>query len=82
MVRNSLKFVPYKDRKAVAADFKTVYHSPSEESARAALDVFSKNWDAKYPMISRSWRTKWPEIVPFLKFSEVIRKAAYTTNTI
>ena len=82
MVRNSLKFVPYKDRKAVATDLKTIYLSPSEESARAALDAFTGKWDAKYPMISRSWRTKWPEVVPFLKFPEVIRKAVYTTNAI
>jgi len=82
MVRNSLKFVPYKDRKAVAADLKTIYLSPSEESARAALDAFTGKWDDKYPMISRSWRTKWPEVVPFLKFPEVIRKAVYTTNAI
>jgi putative transposase len=82
MVRNSLKFVPYKDRKAVAADLKTIYLSPSEESARAALDAFTGKWDSRYPMISRSWRTKWPEVVPFLKFPEVIRKAVYTTNAI
>ncbi len=82
MVRNSLKFVPYKDRKTVAADLKKVYLCPSEETARSELDAFAEKWDSKYPMISRSWRTKWPEIVPFLKFPEVIRKAVYTTNAI
>jgi transposase-like protein len=82
MVRNSLKFVPYKDRKAVASDLKKIYLSPSEETARSALDAFAETWDSKYPMIARSWRTKWPEIVPFLKFPEVIRKAVYTTNAI
>lgn len=82
LVRNSLKFVPFKDRKAVAADLKKIYLCPSEETARAELDAFSERWDTKYPMISRSWRSKWPEIVPFLKFPEVIRKVVYTTNAI
>jgi putative transposase len=82
MVRNSLKFVPYKDRKSVATDLKKIYLSPCEEMAQAALNEFATTWDAKYPMISRSWRTKWPEIIPFLKFPEVIRKAVYTTNAI
>ena len=82
MVRNSLKFVPFKDRKSVAADLKKIYLSPSAEAAQTALDSFSGKWDMKYPMISRSWRTKWPEIIPFLKFPEVIRKAVYTTNAI
>ena len=82
MVRNSLKFVPFKDRKSVATDLKKIYLSPSAEAAQTALDGFSEKWDMKYPMISRSWRTKWPEIIPFLKFPEVIRKAVYTTNAI
>lgn len=82
MVRNSLKFVPYKDRKTVAADLKKIYLSASEDAARAALSAFGETWDKKYPMISRSWTAKWPEIIPFLKFPEVIRKAVYTTNAI
>jgi putative transposase len=82
MVRNSLKFVPYKDRKEIAADLKTVYASATEEAAAAALNDFEQKWNAKYPMIARSWRAKWPEIIPFLKFPEVIRKVIYTTNAI
>jgi transposase-like protein len=82
MVRNSLKFVPFKDRKAVAADLKKIYLSPSAEEAQTELDSFSEKWDMKYPMIARSWRSKWPEVIPFLKFPEVIRKAVYTTNAI
>ena len=82
MVRNSLKYVPNKDRKAVASDLKTIYLSPSEETAAIALDAFAEKWDGKYPMISRSWRTRWPEIIPFLKFPEIIRKMVYTTNAI
>ena len=82
MVRNSLKFVPYKDRKAVAADLKRIYLSASEEAASNALEAFSEKWDPKYPLISRSWRTKWSEIIPFLKFPAAIRKVIYTTNAI
>jgi len=82
MIRNSLKYVPFKDRKMVATDLKNIYMSPSEETAANALDAFSTKWDFKYPMISRSWRTRWPEVIPFLKFPEVIRKAVYTTNAI
>jgi len=82
MVRNSLKYVPYKDRKAVAADLKKIYLAPSEDSALAALDNFSEKWDKKYSSISRSWRTRWNEVIPFMKFSPEIRKAIYTTNAI
>jgi len=82
MVRNSLKLVPYKDRRAIAADLKTIYTSATEESAAACLDDFEQKWNAKYPMIARSWRAKWPEIIPFLKFPEEIRKVIYTTNAI
>ena len=82
MVRNSLKYVPYKDRKNVATDLKNIYSSASEELAKTALENFSEKWDKKYPMISRSWTTKWTEVIPFFKFPEVIRKVIYTTNAI
>jgi len=82
MVRNSLKLVPYKDRKPIAEDLKAIYLSPSEEAATEALEAFSGKLDEKYPLISRSWRSRWPEVIPFLKFPEVIRKAVYTTNAI
>jgi transposase-like protein len=82
MVRNSLKYVPDKDRKKVAADLKTIYLSPSEIIAESALNTFAEKWDDKYPTIARAWRSRWAEIIPFLKFSMVIRKAVYTTNAI
>jgi len=82
MVRNSLKYVPYKDRKAVTADLKEIYLSPSEDAALSALDRFSEKWDKKYSMISKSWRNRWNEVIPFMKFSPEIRKAVYTTNAI
>jgi len=82
MVRNSLRFVPYKDRKAVTADLKEIYLAPSVDAALAALDRFSEKWDKKYSSISRSWRNRWNEVIPFMKFSPEIRKAIYTTNAI
>jgi transposase-like protein len=82
MVRNSVKYVSFKDRKAVTGALKKIYLAPSAELAEAALDEFASAWDFKYPMISKSWRTRWNEVIPFLKFSPDIRKAIYTTNAI
>jgi len=82
MVRNSVKYISYKDRKAVTADLKEIYLAPSEEAAASALDLFSEKWDKKYPAISKSWRSRWTEVIPFMKFSPEIRKAVYTTNAI
>jgi transposase-like protein len=82
MVRNSVKYVPYKDRKAVAADLKGIYLAPSEDAAEAALERFGEKWDRKYPAIYQSWRNRWSEVIPFMKFSPEIRKAIYTTNAI
>jgi transposase-like protein len=82
MVRNSVKYVPFKDRKAVTGALKKIYLAPSAELAEAALDEFAAAWDAKYPMIAKSWRNRWNEVIPFLKFSPEIRKAIYTTNAI
>jgi transposase-like protein len=82
MARNSVRFVPYKDRKAVIAGLKNIYPAPSAEPDAGALEEFAGVWDTKYPMISRSWRNRWNEVIPFFKFSPEIRKAAYTTNAI
>jgi len=82
MVRNSVKYISFKDRKAVTANLKEIYLAPSEDAAMSALDRFSEKWDKKYPAISKSWRTRWNEVIPFLKFSPEIRKAVYTTNAI
>ena len=82
MVRNSVKYVSYKDRKAVIADLKEIYLAPSADSAEAALERFAEKWDKKYNTISKSWRNRWNEVIPFMKFSPEIRKAIYTTNAI
>ncbi|MCG8606810.1 IS256 family transposase [bacterium] len=82
MVRNSLKFVPWKDRKSVARDLKEVYRAATVEQAEKQLRVFAEKWDVKYPMISKSWRSHWNNIIPFFAYPPQIRKAIYTTNAI
>jgi transposase-like protein len=82
LVRNSLRYVPYKDMKAVAADLKTVYRAISVEQAEEALLAFSEKWDAKYPAISRSWHKNWSNIITLFDYPDEIRKIIYTTNAI
>jgi len=82
MVRNSLKYVSWKDRKVLARDLKAIYRAPTEQQALANLDIFAQKWDAKYSMISKSWRQHWEKIIPFFSYPADIRKAIYTTNAI
>ena len=82
MVRNSMKYVPWKDYKAVTADLKQIYRSVTEEEALLALERLSTHWDEKYPQISRSWRSHWENISTLFNYPEDIRKAIYTTNAI
>jgi len=82
MVRNSLKFVPWKDYKAVTKDLKQIYQSTSESEARLELEKFVDKWDSKYPQIGRSWQNHWPNLITLFDFPEDIRKAIYTTNAI
>ena len=82
MVRNSLKFVSYKDRKKIAANLKNIYRAATVEQAQEALKDFEERWDSRYPMIGKSWRSNWQHVIPFFAYSEDIRKAIYTTNAI
>jgi transposase-like protein len=82
MVRNSIRYVPWKDYKAVTADLKQIYQSVTEEEALAALDQFSEKWDEKYPQISRSWHAHWHNLNTLFSYPLEIRKAIYTTNAI
>ncbi len=82
MVRNSLRFVPWKDYKAVTADLKRIYQAMTEEEARLELDEFANKWDEKYPQIAKSWKNNWPNIITFFDYPEEIRKVIYTTNAI
>lgn len=81
-LRNSSKYVSYKDIKALMADLKAVYSAVDEPSALAALDTFSERWDRKYPSISKSWRENWPNLSTYFKYPEAIRRLIYTTNAI
>jgi len=82
MVRNSMKFVPWKDYKAVTADLKQIYQSATEEEALLSLDRFADRWDDKYPLISKSWRNHWENLNTLFNYPQDIRKAIYTTNAI
>ena len=82
MVRNSMKYVSYKDYKAVAADLKKIYQSATEREASLELDRFSETWDSKYPQISKSWRKHWANIITLFAYPQDIRKVIYTTNAI
>ncbi|WP_330178118.1 IS256 family transposase [Candidatus Vondammii sp. HM_W22] len=82
MVRNSMKYVPWKDYKAVTADLKKIYKPVTEDEALLELDNFSNRWDDKYPQLSRSWRSHWHNINTLFGYPEDIRRAIYTTNAI
>lgn len=81
-LRNSSKYVSYKDLKALMADLKAVYAAPDEASALAALEFFSGKWDKKYPKISQSWKSNWANLSTYFKFPAELRKLIYTTNAI
>jgi putative transposase len=81
-VRAALRFVPYKDKRAVAGDLKKIYTAVDRDHAETELERFAEKWDPKYPMISASWLENWERIVPFLAFPPDVRRAVYTTNTI
>ena len=82
MVRHSLKFVPWKDYKAVTADLKRIYQSITEQEASLELDAFANKWDEKYPQISKSWRSNWENLITIFDYPADIRKVIYTTNAI
>ena len=81
-VRNTLKYVPEKDRKAFAADLKTIYQAPDEKRALAALNRVTEKWTPKYPNSMKRWKDNWDAISPIFKFSSIVRKVIYTTNAI
>jgi putative transposase len=83
LIRSSLDFVSYKDRKAVAAALKEVYRARDAEAGRAALEAFGEGpWGRKYPAIAQAWRRHWTEVIPFYAFPAAVRRIIYTTNAI
>lgn len=81
-IRNSTRYVSYKDLKKVTADLKPIYKATTEEAALLELDRFEEEWGKKYPLIIRSWRNNWEELSTFFKYPPEIRKLIYTTNII
>ena len=81
-IRNSTRYVSYKDLKALIADLKAVYGAVDEPAALDALDTFAANWDKKYPKISQSWRENWPNLSTYFKYPQAVRRLIYTTNAI
>lgn len=81
-VRNTLKYVPDKDRKAFATDLKTIYHTSDESKAREALERVNEKWSPKYPNSMKRWYDNWDAVSPIFKFSAAVRKVIYTTNSI
>ncbi len=82
MVRNSLRFVSWKDYKAVTRDLKAIYQAPTEEAGQQALEAFAAAWDCRYPQISRSWLSNWTNLATFFAYPADIRKVICTTNAI
>lgn len=81
-IRNSLKYVSYKDRKKVAADLKPIYTAATEEEACSALESFDSKWSKQYPQIAKSWYANWNNLIVFLQYPSPIRKVIYTTNAV
>ena len=82
LVRHSLNFCSWKDRKGVAADLRLIYSAPTADLAAEELDHFEEKWMDKYPSIAPAWRRAWQEVIPFFAFDPAIRKIIYTTNAI
>jgi hypothetical protein len=82
LVRHSLNFCAWKDRKVVAADLRLIYGAATADLAAAELDAFEEKWAGKYASIAPAWRRAWQEVIPFFAFDPTIRKIIYTTNAI
>ena len=82
LMRNCLKYVPWKDKKQVAADLKPIYQAATIEEAERALDAFSQEWDDLYPAISQIWLRHWEHVIPIFDYPMAIRRVIYTTNVI
>ena len=81
-IRNSLRYVSYKDRKAIVKSIKGIYQASNEDDAKEGFDKFKEEWNDKYPMAVKSWETNWENLTAFLEYPKVIRKLIYTTNII
>ena len=76
-IRNTTKFVSYKELKPLMADLKRVYAAPTEEIALAELDSFDEKWSGKYPKIAKSWKDNWANLSTYFKYPEAVRRLIY-----
>lgn len=81
-IRNSIKYVASKDQKVFMKDLKTVYQADTLDTAQAQLEQLSQRWEAKYPIVLKSWRDNWSELTTYFEYTKPIRKLIYTTNTV
>jgi putative transposase len=81
-IRSGLRYVPYRDRRKVAAALKPIYTAPNADAALEELERFDQQWGERYPMIAQAWRRDWEHITPFLALPDELRRVVYTTNTI
>ena len=83
LIRNSLDYASWKDRKLLAAAIRPIYTAPSAEAALAELDTFERaSWGAKFPTVVAAWRRAWDRVIPFFAFPPAVRRVIYTTNAI
>src|ERR1700752_4955975 len=82
LIRNSLAFVSWKDRKLILPDLKAIYRAETAEAAVVQLEAFEAEWGKRYPAIGQAWRRAWEHVVPFFAFPPAIRKMIYTTNAV
>ena len=82
LIRSSMRFVSWKDRKPVARDLRHVYSAPNAEEAERQLDLFDEQWGRQYPMIAQAWRSRWEYVIPFMALPADLRRIVYTTNAI
>ena len=82
MVRGSLRYVSWKERRTVAKDLRAIYRAPTVEAAEQALEAFEERWQERFPMISRKWRTNWANLIPFFDYPPELRRVMYTTNAV
>ncbi len=82
MVRNSLRYVSWKDCKAVTAELKQIYQSATEREGQQALATFGERWDSQYPQIARSWHNNWDNLITLFDYPPAVRKVIYTTNAL
>ena len=82
LIRNSLKYVPRREREQVARDLKPIYTAVNDKAAQTALEAFDEKWGARFPVITQSWLDAWEYVIPFLAFPDEVRRVIYTTNAI